>query len=214
MLTDCDEIEFMEKLNAEYDISPAIKINHTKHHFAQKGLNAKREGKFRDAIGYFNSSIELAVKDLMDQHDNAPIRYVGNSLELVDATKMNKEDVELVKSVLLQRGLACLELKEYSEALKNFEESLMIDPDYYDAMLHKGTVLASSQRIDEAIEALTELVNKFPTAQSYYNRGVAYCHLGNFDMARADFDGALSIDPNYELAKKVIGKLDNPNNQG
>jgi tetratricopeptide (TPR) repeat protein len=41
--------------------------------------------------------------------------------------------------------------------------------------------------------------NRFPdTAEAYYNRGYAFFINGNTDMAAADFERALGIDPNID----------------
>jgi len=37
-------------------------------------------------------------------------------------------------------------------------------------------------------------------ATAYYNRGIAYGNLGQWDKAIADYSSAIGIDPNYSKA--------------
>lgn len=47
-----------------------------------------------------------------------------------------------------------------------------------------------------AIRTITEIAASFESPVLYLNRGIAYSNLGHFDLAIADFDKAISMDPN------------------
>lgn len=45
------------------------------------------------------------------------------------------------------------------------------------------------------------------TAQHYYNRGLCYQNLNETQLAIADFETVLKLDPNHEKAKAALAKL-------
>jgi len=61
---------------------------------------------------------------------------------------------------------------------------------------------------DQAIKNYTEAIRLDPKiALAYSSRGTVYLQLGKKELAIQDFEKALSIDPDDELAKSVMKKL-------
>jgi len=55
--------------------------------------------------------------------------------------------------------------------------------------------------LTKQVEYYTKAIELAPNwAYPYNNRGVAYYHLGEFEKSKADFDKALGLKPDYNLA--------------
>ena len=55
--------------------------------------------------------------------------------------------------------------------------------------------------LTKQVEYYTKAIELVPNwAYPYNNRGVAYYHLGQFEKSKADFDQALELKPDYNLA--------------
>ena len=71
--------------------------------------------------------------------------------------------------------------------------------------------LQVESRWEEMLPLLDELVQLRPDDPSaWYNKGVSHAKTHDLGYARAAYQRALSLDPNYEKAKKGLARLDNP----
>ena len=59
----------------------------------------------------------------------------------------------------------------------------------------------------EAIQALEKTVQSKPTAPAYNQLGILYRESGRFNEARAAYESALKINPDYALAQRNLGIL-------
>ncbi|MBU1191076.1 MAG: tetratricopeptide repeat protein [Gammaproteobacteria bacterium] len=58
-----------------------------------------------------------------------------------------------------------------------------------------------------AIQVLEKSVQSKPTAQAYNQLGILYRESGRFNEARAAYESALKINPDYALAQRNLGIL-------
>jgi tetratricopeptide (TPR) repeat protein len=87
------------------------------------------------------------------------------------------------------------------EALKDFEESLRLNPGNPCALNGKGEVLVRLKRFADALPALEEAVSVNPNyAMAHHNKGDALFGLARYEEALEAYDQALSADPKKTLA--------------
>ena len=86
------------------------------------------------------------------------------------------------------KGLAYDEKKDYKNAIKCYDESLRVDPTYFDAAFNKGVALFNNKKYNEAVVAYTQAIKIKPqSADAYYSRALAYMSLNAASNAITDF---------------------------
>jgi tetratricopeptide (TPR) repeat protein len=72
----------------------------------------------------------------------------------------------------------------------------------------RGLVLLSGGRLGEAVEVLTESINRDPSgARLHHYRGEAYAKMGNQSRALADYDRAIALDQRYAAPHLGRGEI-------
>lgn len=105
-------------------------------------------------------------------------------------------------------GLILLGARLADEALVWFDRARLLQPNYWQAQAHAGTVLLNQGRYSEALAALDAAVARgFVNAATHYHRGVVLRALGRRDEAIAALDQALRIEPGYPEALRVGGLI-------
>jgi tetratricopeptide (TPR) repeat protein len=99
--------------------------------------------------------------------------------------------------------------KNYSKAIEELNELLKLNPSgasgYYNNI---GMCYLDDGKYKEAIDSFTESVKIDPLSSSGFNNiGHAYEKLGNTEMARKNYQKAVELDPNNQLAKENLEKL-------
>ncbi len=85
---------------------------------------------------------------------------------------------------------------EFSEALKDLDEALRINPRYREAYISRAMVRQALRDADGALADCDTLLRLSPRlAVGYVNRGVVRTNRGELQEAIRDYDAALAIDP-------------------
>lgn len=93
-------------------------------------------------------------------------------------------------------------------AIEVYETINAIDPQYEEAYFNAGLLYLDLDQPDKANEQFNIAVNVSPThIRGYYFRGLTYEMLGNTTGAKADYEQALRMAPDYEQAKEGLQRL-------
>jgi tetratricopeptide (TPR) repeat protein len=126
------------------------------------------------------------------------VRSYLSSLLNSDEYKKSAEDFFL-------KGKALIGKSEYSEALRELNKALEIDPNHFQALSSKGYVLMETGSYKDAIETFLEAKKINPNDEgSYINLGVTYNNLQKFSEAIPYLEKALKINPNNVYALMAI----------
>ncbi|MBI2950037.1 MAG: tetratricopeptide repeat protein [Verrucomicrobia bacterium] len=113
-----------------------------------------------------------------------------------------------------RQGLLHLKLKEFEKAFSAFERILRMDTNEVEACFHIGeTGALSGQRLERAEEALkiylrTKPWSIMPTlADAHFRLGQVYERQGKHELARAEFQAALKLEPSHREARAALRKL-------
>jgi Tfp pilus assembly protein PilF len=96
------------------------------------------------------------------------------------------------------------------EAIEECKRAIEVDPDFGNPYNDIGAYLISLGRYDEAIpwlERAVEARRYEPRHFPRFNLGRAYLAKGMLNRARDEFQHALGIEPEYELARQALENL-------
>jgi tetratricopeptide (TPR) repeat protein len=183
---------------------------------------SKAGGYYRDGKKYFaNGNYEEAVKNFaaaIDENPNRAEYYIDYGMALIGLTRYD-EAIEQFENIIMDKkiaivlennkralrgkGIAYLNILDYREAIKQFDQALKIrvlsELDM-DILYYKGRALISSGAYKEAAETYTDIINQFgEKANILADRAYTYQRTGEYDKGLDDYDKAIALEANnYE----------------
>lgn len=124
--------------------------------------------------------------------------------ELIKANDLDPNN-PVIRNVL---GIAYLEKGLVRQAIYQFEKALYLNPDYVEVHNNLGTALLRDGRANEAIKEFNKALEDplYATPHFvYYNLGLAYYTLKEYDKARENYQEAIKLSPAYSLAYHGLG---------
>ena len=104
--------------------------------------------------------------------------------------------------------------EQYSKAFDLFEEMVADSSDYLGALYQVGrTGVLSGQNLDRAEQAFKEYLSYEPAnnnpslASAHWRLGQLYERKNRKDLAKLEYEAALTLEPDHEAAKKALKKL-------
>ncbi|TRU72406.1 MAG: tetratricopeptide repeat protein [Microcystis viridis Mv_BB_P_19951000_S69] len=97
-------------------------------------------------------------------------------------------------------GIIYRGLNQFQKAIDSFEQAIKIstrNPNYYH---HLSVVLQDVKQYDRALEAINRAIEIAPRSGWYSNRGNIYKDQKKWDLALADYNKALTLNPNNPRA--------------
>jgi len=101
------------------------------------------------------------------------------------------------------RGVAYFELKEYANALLDYEQAIKLRPDFYLPYYNRALLKTAQNDSDAALKDYSQAISMAPDSNAsevYLNRGELFAKLGNLSSAMTDFDKAVQLDSTNSLA--------------
>lgn len=172
------------------------------------GMVYRDQGKTEEAIAAFQSAVErdpdmseawVILGDLMDRTNNPlAIQYFDNAI------RVDPDNVAAwhAKAYFLQNN------DRIPEALEIYRQIHTMDPQYPEAYLNSAILLMHLDSLDAAMKELDILAQVEPTnPATYFYKGKIYQFKEQKDLAKASFEQALKLDPDYEQAKDGLQEL-------
>jgi tetratricopeptide (TPR) repeat protein len=138
--------------------------------------------------------------------------HAGNPEDAVAACTIiiqsGKHDGAALASAYLNRGHHLGRKKDHDAAIRDFDETLRLNPRNAQGWNNRGTMYGRKKQYERALTDHTkaiELDNNHKDA--WYNRGFIYEMLGNKERAISDYRQALRVNPNDEDAKAGLRDL-------
>ena len=175
-----------------------------------KGLIYRKAGNDSLAISSLQTAVELDPNHLngfiflgmIHGEKNDPITksYYNSALEIEPQNAQALYNLAYFEQ----------ESGEYDKAHAHYDELLTIDSTNVFAWYNKGYIdLLYANEFERAVTHFSEALKFEPRYfQAYYNRGLAYEQLKEYEEARLDFQAALTLESNYDLAIEGLNRLD------
>jgi tetratricopeptide (TPR) repeat protein len=105
-------------------------------------------------------------------------------------------------------GVAYLRAEALDEAIRCLDNSLELDPLYFQAWRNRGDAWSVARRYPEAIRDYDQALALSPDdADAWFGRGTAYAKTGRPEKALRDLDRAIALKPDYAEAYVNRGNI-------
>ena len=99
------------------------------------------------------------------------------------------------------------EMRKYDCAIETSSKAILLNPDYTDAYIGRGTAYALKEDLDRAIEDLIKATELGPlNSKSYTILGLVYDRRGDRPLAIENYRKALELDPNNSIAFENLNR--------
>ena len=226
------EISAKEALTLDSNYQPAHQLlDDIKQTYYQQGLADVENGAYTEAISVFQKVVEIDPEFKEAHYSLGETYFKIGDLETAEKEVRKALGIDLnyelashllesVKEEYYKRGLASLEQNEWKAAEKLALQALRIDSNYElasgllkQAYYEQGLVEIKNGRYDKGINKLQKAKDINPNCEkTYYHLGQAYFKLNRLKEARMKVKKALSIQPNYPLARELLSEINDPRN--
>lgn len=118
---------------------------------------------------------------------------------------MKKNEVKNL-NILLNDALQFHKKNNFSDAVKIYEQILLIDPNYFEANFFLGTLKAQTKKFEEASNLINKAIKIKPDLPDLHNNlGLIYRELGKFENSLESFKKAINKNPKFAIAYNNIG---------
>ena len=106
------------------------------------------------------------------------------------------------------RGIAYTSLDKYELAVKDYTKAHELKPDHYGTITNRGLIyLHHLEKYDLAIIDFGRAIKLKPLAKAYSARAEAYVKAGHNELAFADIEKAIQLDPKLVWSYRTRGSL-------
>jgi len=172
------------------------------------GETYQKTGKLKEALHAIQMVTKLVPKDyLAFAHLSQIHGNLGNYQKAID---YSHKSLHLKENHRSFHNLACLYVKtdDFILAQKYYQKALEINPDDFDSLLNFSHALLKANEIDKAIIHLKSALKKYPNDKYLlFNLGISHLVNSNNLKAKACFQLALKIDPDFSKAKSKLAQI-------
>ncbi|MCS6983825.1 MAG: tetratricopeptide repeat protein [Leptospiraceae bacterium] len=166
--------------------------------FHRQGLENYRQNDLLKAIDSFAEALKLNPEYEPSKNWLAKIKQELSQEELKERERIEK----LQKAeVFYNRGLSYYGRKTYEEAIKEFDEALLLNPNHENAKKYRQMAL-------EELEAERLGLKGLEAAKSFYEKGMKNYNEEKFYEAKRDFAMALRAYPAFKEASEMIPRAE------
>lgn len=99
----------------------------------------------------------------------------------------------------LMEGQILEAVNKNDDAISAYNKAILLDSTNSDSWQSKAGLLAKTNKLDEAIYSYSRAIKLAPEVAVFiYNRGCAYCRIGDNGHALSDLQKAISMDPQFK----------------
>ena len=202
-----EELGRNDEAISQYDLALRFKPDSYNPHY-RMGLILMRLGKIPQAIAQFNEALTIQP-DHADAHNQLALAFVQQG-DLQDAIAQWSQAAQIQPDpeAEFNWGYALEKLGKNDEAIARYEESMRLNPDFFQPHFNLGRLLMSLARYPQAITQFDESVRIRPnSAPAHDDLALALCQAGQAREAITQWKLALRINPNLPDAQNGLAWL-------
>jgi tetratricopeptide (TPR) repeat protein len=185
--------------------------------YFNKGHALNRMGRYAEALNCFSEALFMEPQEPTSLNGAGyALAGLGRDEEAIDFyTRALARDTGN-PHVFFNRGLSRMRLEQFQEALTDFDETLALEPEFFDALVEKANVLLELGRFDEARQILALAEERDPACPEPPFYLALICEReGDHEGALVALEESLARDPDsiHSLNNKGsvlmdLGRLD------
>jgi tetratricopeptide (TPR) repeat protein len=201
-----EELNLHDKAIAQYDkgiVLEKMAPESAAFCFGNRAAIFAKQGKFDEALNDYSKAITLDANNLARYiargafYRDYLLDYNNALIDFSLAIELNPESSD---SYLVRGSLYQDYLKNVENALKDFRKVLSIDTSNFDATISLGVIYMNNGELEDALKHFNNALlygnnskEKLSEALSY--RAYVYAELGEFELAKKDFNESVDADP-------------------
>ncbi len=192
---------------AGHDFSAALEANpRLTVAYMNRALVRARQNAWADAVKDASAAIRLDpdCRGALFIRGSALLRLGKHGQALADLSMLLQHEPENFLA-FNERGLVYAGQGDFRLALRDYQQALRLKPRFVRAHINRAVALSLSGDVDSALAYLNRLIAAEP------GQPVLYCHRGRVrlarqeaEAARADFERALAMQPNFAEAAQGL----------
>jgi len=133
-------------------------------------------------------------------------RFERPCTEALDTEQLSARDKA---GTYVNRGVLRLRRLEWTNAIKDFDVAIHLEPDMGEAYVNRGAAAIGDHRYAESLPDLNRAIalGTEEPAKAYYNRALAYEGLDDVKSAYFDYQKALELSPEWTAPKQELARF-------
>jgi len=161
-------------------------VQHAEQAAHAKGSNTELARMYRRAAEIEFSSAQADFDQALGQELDSQARYVG----------------------LANRGVLLIRRKRWTEAVRDLETAVQLNPRAYPAYVSLAQALQGAGKGEEALVAMNQAIQRAPNLPELYEaRARLRLERGQRSLARADFERAIALEPKDSKSELLVRNL-------
>lgn len=209
----------LEKVNEYNQLLKSTKTenDYTFDDWYYKGISAYDNKDYNKTIAYMNNALEKdsKAKNAADAYLYMSLAYgalklYSKSVEINNIVINNYKDYSYLYLAYHNNGVNFTDLAQYENALKQFESSTSLNPDYADSWVGKGYALMYLDRFDEALTSFDKAIKiNAADPNPWYNKACIFAKENKKAEAIENLKKAIELKPEFRQNAKTDTWLDN-----
>lgn len=132
----------------------------------------------------------------------------GNPREAIESLNLAIQANDKNARAFNARGVAYFELKDYTNALLDYERAAQLQPEWYQPYFNRARLRVEQRDWESALKDFSEAVSRQPdSSEVYANRGMVLYQMQRLPEAGHDFDKAIRLKPTDATARFNRGNV-------
>lgn len=213
----------------DYDEAQKIfeKLVEEGHNFAdvlnKLGFIYSMKGEYEKAVSYLKKALEInpryteaainlafVLSELGRYEESLALRESIKNYVVEKNSHKNVDPFILGKIANMHAEIAerYEELQWFDEAIEEYKKALKLRPTFVDIRTKLAVLEREKGNIEEAIEHLTQCLLENPNyLPSYIQLGLSYYSMGEYDLAKKQWENVLKKDPDNAVAKTYLAMI-------
>lgn len=178
-----------------------------------RGLCWMKLGKPEEAIRDFKATIlvepEFQKAYIQIARLQSKLKKYKDSIQNYTKALEFDEEPDVKATLYFERGVVYNLEKQYTEAVQDFTSCIKLDPNFVDSFYNRAVIYHHElKEFENALQDYNKVLELAPEDESVLcDRGVLYGEMGKIDLAKADLENVLKINPENNIAKELLTKF-------